>query len=332
MVQFDIDSLNIYTSISIVSISFSGRMKFILRWTSLALSPRKGTESTYDVRNSPLFLECCYFKIAFTRCQATVTHIRQKYWIPAIRQCVQVVIRKCVTCRRVVGKAYRVSDPPQLPKIRVEDTPPFTVRGVDFSGALYVKQINWNETKAYICLFTCASTRAVHLEVVTDLTKESFLQAFKRFVNRKSLPKLMISDNATTFVAASNHMKALMESTAVQETLSGMGIEWRFNPQRAPWYGGWWERLVGMTKIALKESTWPLIRHFRVTANHCHSNRGCTQRPSTDVCIWLERHRVNHTIAAVIRAQNNDASTWWHHRRGRENCRSCLSCDIEPYG
>ena len=184
---------------------------------------------------------------------ATVNYIRQKYLIPAIRQCVQAVIRKCVTCRRVVGKAYRVPDPPPLPKIRVEDTPPFTVTGVDFSGALYVKQNNGSETKAYICLFTCASTRAVHLEVVTDLTKESFLQAFIRFVNRKSLPKLMISDNATTFVAASNHMKTLMESTAVQETLGGMGIEWRFIPQRAPWYGGWWERLVGMTKVALKK-------------------------------------------------------------------------------
>jgi len=60
----------IYTSISIASISFTGRMKFISRWTPLALSPRKGTENTNDVRNSPLFLECCYFKIASTRCKA----------------------------------------------------------------------------------------------------------------------------------------------------------------------------------------------------------------------------------------------------------------------
>jgi len=60
----------IYTSISIASISFTGRMKFIPRWTPLALSPRKGTENTIDVRYSPLFLECCYFKIASTRCKA----------------------------------------------------------------------------------------------------------------------------------------------------------------------------------------------------------------------------------------------------------------------
>ena len=60
----------IYTSISIASLSFTGRMKFIPRWTPLALSPRKGTENTNDVSNSPLFLECCYFKIASTRCKA----------------------------------------------------------------------------------------------------------------------------------------------------------------------------------------------------------------------------------------------------------------------
>ena len=63
---------NIYTCISIASISFTGRMKFIPRWTPLALSPRKGTENTNDVGNCPLFLECCYFKIASTRCKASL--------------------------------------------------------------------------------------------------------------------------------------------------------------------------------------------------------------------------------------------------------------------
>ncbi|XP_052242501.1 uncharacterized protein LOC127852590 [Dreissena polymorpha] len=75
---------------------------------------------------------------------ATVAHIRQKYWIPPIRQFVQAVVRKCVTCRRVVGRAFRVPEPPPLPKMSVEDTPPFTVTGVDFTGALYVKQTNGN--------------------------------------------------------------------------------------------------------------------------------------------------------------------------------------------
>jgi len=184
---------------------------------------------------------------------ATVTHLRQKFWVPAIRQCVQATLRQCVTCRRVSGRPYVAPDPPPLPKARVQDSAPFTVTGVDFTGALHIKQTTGSDMKAYICLFTCAATRAVHLEVVTSLSTESFLQAFRRFTSRKSLPKIMISDNATTFIAASRELMNLRYSTLVQDTLSNLGVEWRFIPQRAPWYGGWWERLIGLTKTTLKK-------------------------------------------------------------------------------
>ena len=75
------------------------------------------------------------------------------------------------------------------------------------------------ENKVYICLFTCAVTRAVHLEVVTDLTEQSFIQAFRRFVSRKSLPHTMISDNASTYLAAADELKNLFQSTSLKETL-----------------------------------------------------------------------------------------------------------------
>ena len=126
---------------------------------------------------------------------ATITYIRQKFWIPAIRQAVNSVVRSCVSCR-VNGKPYRAPDPPPLPKVKVEESQPFSVTGIDFTGALLIRQSSGNEGKAYICLFTCATTRAVHLEVVTSMSEESFLQAFRRFASRKSLPKLIISDNA----------------------------------------------------------------------------------------------------------------------------------------
>ena len=99
----------------------------------------------------------------------------------------------------------------------------------------------WNrigEEKAYICLFICANMRAVHLEVVSDLTEESFLQAFRRFVSRRSLPATMISDNASTFLSAASEIEQLMNSTMVQDTLRNRGTTWKFIPKRAPWYGG----------------------------------------------------------------------------------------------
>ena len=82
-------------------------------------------------------------------------------------------------CRRVAGKPFPSLDPQPLPVDRVKDGPPFNVTGVDFTGAMYVKgEGAVREYKVYVCLFTCASTRAIHLEVVTDLTKVTFLQAF----------------------------------------------------------------------------------------------------------------------------------------------------------
>ena len=126
---------------------------------------------------------------------STVTYLRQMYWIPAARQCVRNILKHCVTCNKLCGNHFRAPDPPPLPKHRVQAMDPFTVTGVDFTGALYVRAPE-RENKVYICLFTCANTRAVHLEVVNDLSEETFLQAFRRFSSRKSLPRLMISDNA----------------------------------------------------------------------------------------------------------------------------------------
>ena len=161
-------------------------------------------------------------------------------------------IRQCVICRKCSGAPYKAPDPPPLPKLRVQQSDPFTTTGVDFTGALYVRGIE-GENKVYICLFTCAVTRAVHLEVVTDLTEQSFIQAFRRFVNRKSLPHTMISDNASTYLAAADELKNLFQSTSLKETLGRQGVEWKFIPKRAPWFGGFWERLIGLTKNALKK-------------------------------------------------------------------------------
>ena len=169
---------------------------------------------------------------------AFITHMRRKFWVPSLRQCFQKILRRRNTCCRVTRTPYAAPDPPPLPKMRVQDTQPFTVTGVDFTGALHVRSKTGDE-KAYICLFTCAATRAVHLEVVRNLTGTTFLQAFRRFSSRKSLPKIMVSDNGTTFHAAANTIRRLMKSISVQDTLHNQGIEWKFIAMV------WW--LVGET-------------------------------------------------------------------------------------
>ena len=162
------------------------------------------------------------------------------------------MLRQCVICQKIVGKSYTAPDPPPLIKARVHETDPFDVTGVDFTGTLYIRE-KGRESKAYVCLFTCAVTRAVHLEIVTDLTVEEFLQAFRRFSSCKSLPRLMLSDNASTYLAAANELNILFCSPLLSNALSKKGVTWQFIPKHAPWFGGFWERLIGMTKSSLKK-------------------------------------------------------------------------------
>ena len=74
------------------------------------------------------------------------------------------------------GKSYGTPNPLPLPKIRVQDALPFTVTGVDFTGALYVKEKSVSESKAYVCLFTCACTRIVYLKSGSEPVRRIFPQ------------------------------------------------------------------------------------------------------------------------------------------------------------
>ncbi|XP_071160975.1 uncharacterized protein [Mytilus edulis] len=154
----------------------------------------------------------------------TLAYIQQTFWIPKLRQCVKSILMKCVTCRKVIGKSYPAPEIPPLPKERVQDATPFSITGVDFTGALTIKNRHNEESKAYICLFTCAVTRAVHLELVYDLSEESFLLCFRRFVSRRSVPKIMMSDNALTFKAASNEISRLFNSRKVKKIFRIMAL------------------------------------------------------------------------------------------------------------
>jgi len=202
-----------------------------------------------------LIIRVIHQRIQHGGVSATVAALRQTYWIPSARQQVRAILRQCVRCKIINGLPYASPDPAPLPKERVWNMEPFTGTGVDLTGALTVKSeadhsIN---IKVYIALFTCTSSRAVHLEVVEDLSADKFLDALRRFSNRKSTPRIIFSDNATNFQSSAAIIRKLMESQSVSDFCSGRGIEWRFIVKRAPWHGGFWERLIGLTKSTLKK-------------------------------------------------------------------------------
>ena len=102
-------------------------------------------------------------------------------------------------------------------------------------------------------LYTCCVTRAVQLDVVLDLSTPTFIHSFKRFSSRRGLPNLMLSDNGKTFVAAAKVVTKVVTSPKVQGNFEGIGIQWKFNVPRAPWWGGVFERLVRSTKHCLRK-------------------------------------------------------------------------------
>ena len=115
-------------------------------------------------------------KVKHSGASDTLTYLRESYWILKGWQVVRKIIKSCVVCRRLEGPPYPAVPASDLPFERVSEHPPFTHTGVDFAGPLYLAEKD-NTGKAYICLFTYASTRAVHLELTHDMGVDSFLLA-----------------------------------------------------------------------------------------------------------------------------------------------------------
>ncbi|XP_026331298.1 uncharacterized protein LOC113238676 [Hyposmocoma kahamanoa] len=125
-----------------------------------------------------------------------------------------------------------------LPEPRVTPSRPFTHAGVDFTGQVELKANKGRgikTTRGYIAVFVCFATKAIHLELVSDLSTPAFLAAFKRMCARRGTPKHVYGDNGTNFVGASRALK--IEYKEVLQTItkefladiSTMGVTWHLN-------------------------------------------------------------------------------------------------------
>ena len=140
----------------------------------------------------------------------TLTEVRSAYWIIKGRSLVRKLIHQCTICR-FESPHYQVPPPPPLPEFRVSEQPPFTFTGVDFAGPLYIKYPGSPESsKVWLCLFTCCVVRAVHLDLVPDITTTTFLRCLKRFVARRGIPRRIMCDNGKTFKCAANVLQDIL--------------------------------------------------------------------------------------------------------------------------
>jgi len=192
--------------------------------------------------------------------QAMLASVRERYWPLNGRNIARTIAHQCVKCFR-----YRpiVVQPimGDLPKVRVEPSRAFSKVGVDFAGPFYIKaslRRNAPTNKAYACIWVCLATKAVHVEVVGDLTTQAFLNALQRFCDRRGLCTDIYSDNATNFIGANRQLqelKALFLSKEHQnqviDTTTKFGIQWHFIPPRSPHFGGLWEAAVKSFKTHL---------------------------------------------------------------------------------
>ena len=99
-----------------------------------------------------------------------------------------------------------------LPQERVSQTRPFLIFGVNYCGPLHIKEKrfrNRNKLKVYVSIFVCMSTKAVHLELVSDSTTEAFIACLKRLFSRRGKTKIIFSDNATNFFGANRELNEL---------------------------------------------------------------------------------------------------------------------------
>ena len=200
-----------------------------------------------------LLILSCHDKVMHNGTKETLAELRSRFWIIKGRQVVKMILRKCVNCKRIQGLSYGAPSQSQLPEFRVQEKHAFSSVGIDFAGPLYIKSSSSPSRKVYLALFTCGISRAVHLEVVPDLSTSAFLRCFKRFVSRRGTPSIIVTDNAKTFKAASKQLQAILKSAEVRTYCNSRRIKWYFNLAKAPWCGGFYERLIRGFKSCLKK-------------------------------------------------------------------------------
>ncbi|XP_075162870.1 uncharacterized protein LOC142235503 [Haematobia irritans] len=193
---------------------------------------------------------------------ALLSTVRQRFWPIKGKHLARETVHKCIQCARSKPKLLK-QIMGNLPETRVTPTRPFINAGVDYCGPIWVhfKTRGKRPQKAHLAIFCCFSTKAVHLELVTDLTTDAFIGALKRFIGRRGHCQNLYCDCATIFVGAKNQLAELstsLFSTTVQEKIqrecATRSITFHFIPPRSPHFGGLWEAAVKSAKgLLIKE-------------------------------------------------------------------------------
>lgn len=214
----------------------------------------------------------------------TETAIRQRYWIIGGQRTVKKVLSKCKRCHKYNPKTLTqfMAD---LPAIRVnEQLKPFTNCAIDYTGAVTIKASkikNAKRQKAYVAIFVCMSTKAMHIELVSDLTADAFIAALRRVTSRRGAIKNIFSDNATNFCKSNKMLDELTEiekeefNIKIENELLKNSIKWNFSPPSAPHFNGLAEAGVKSVKFHLKRVIHNTILTFEEISTLLYQIEAC---------------------------------------------------------
>jgi hypothetical protein len=216
------------------------------------------------LQTMPIILpaDCTYTDLLIRRAHERIHHfsiidtlveMRRTNWILRGRQAVRRMITRCTVCKRYSGKP--LSQPTgDLPFDRVNREPSFRVIGLDTAGPLRVSDV---DAKLYILVITCATVRAVHFEVIQGLNLENFINGLRRFMAEKGIPDTIYSDNYSTLKKTARELHSfnkMIRSEKTKEFIASKKINWKFIPDYASWQAGFYERIIGTMKSALRKS------------------------------------------------------------------------------
>ncbi|XP_070138635.1 uncharacterized protein [Drosophila bipectinata] len=222
--------------------------------------------------------------------ETVVNELRQRFWIPKLRSTLARIRRSCQQCknRQAAPKPPRMAELP-YPRVAAFHRP-FSYTGVDYFGPLMVR-VRRSSEKRYGVLFTCLSTRAIHLEVAYSLTTDSCILAVRSFMARRGCPVELWSDNGTNFQGACTELRRAfedMDKDLLSREFTGPQMTWKFIPPASPHMGGAWERLVRSVKTALesilldKRPSDELLRAALMEAEAIVNSRPLTYIPFED--------------------------------------------------
>lgn len=232
---------------------------------------------------STLIVKDAHLKTLHGGIQMMMAYLRTKYWLIKAKHMIKYRIRKCLICFKhsAATKNQLMGD---LPKVRVTPAKPFLNSGVDFAGPYQVlasKGRGVRTNKAYVAVFICMTTKAIHLELVGDLTTESFIGAFKRFIARRGRCSQIWSDQGRNFVGANKELAEAWKAAKfelegpVAESIALDGTQWHFIPAYSPHVGGLWEAGVKSMKHHMK----------RILTNHLTFEEMSTLLCQIEACL-----------------------------------------------